>query len=232
MQERRFVESFNAALEGFIYVMKTERNMRIHYLAALFVVILSICLNFSLLEIAILMVTIILVLASEMINTALELTVDLIKSETHPIARIIKDVSAGAVLLTSINAAIVGYILFSKHVPFNVNTELTQIKRSPWHITFIALIIILSVTIIGKILFHKGTPLRGGMPSGHAAMAFSIWTIIIFLTNNAVVITLTFVMAFLIARQRVKSGIHNFWEVLVGSIIGVLFTTMIFQLFR
>lgn len=232
MQERRFVESFNAAIEGFIYVLKTQRNMRIHFLSALLIILLAIYLNFSSLEMLVLCATITIVLAAEMLNTTVELVVDMIKTEFHPIARIIKDISAGAVLIASINAVIAGYLLFSKRVPFRIEEEVAKIRQSPWHLTFISFILVLGLTIIGKILFHKGTPLRGGMPSGHAAIAFSIWTIIAFLTNNSIVIILAFVMAFLIARHRVKDSIHNVWEVLAGAVLGVLLTTIVFQLFR
>lgn len=232
MQERRFVESFNAAIEGFIYVLKTQRNMRIHFLSALLIILLAIYLNFSSLEMLVLCATITIVLAAEMLNTTVELVVDMIKTEFHPIARIIKDISAGAVLIASINAVIAGYLLFSKRVPFRIEEGVISIRQSPWHLTFISFILVLGLTIIGKILIHKGTPLRGGMPSGHAAIAFSIWTIIAFLTNNSIVIILAFVMAFLIARHRVKDSIHNVWEVLAGAALGVLLTTIVFQLFR
>ncbi len=232
MREHKFVESFNAAVEGFIYVLKNERNMRVHFLAALFLVLLGIYLNFTIIEISVLCLTIALVLAAEMINTALELTVDLVKSEVHPLARIIKDVAAGGVLITSINACIVGYMLFVKKMPFDVGQRLISVRTSPWQVTFIALILVLGLVIIGKIVFHRGTPLRGGMPSGHAAIAFSIWTIIAFLTNNLIVITLSFIMAFLIARHRVKSAIHTLPEVIAGSILGVLVTVLVFQILR
>jgi diacylglycerol kinase (ATP) len=232
MHENKFIESFNAAVEGFIYVLKTERNMRIHFLAAFFFIVLGIYLNFTYLELTALCVIIVMVLASEMINTAIELIVDMIKSEFHPIARIIKDVSAGAVLLASINAVVVGYILFARKFPFNITETMESIRRSPWHMTFIALILVFGVTIIGKMLSRKGTPLRGGMPSGHAAIAFAIWTIIVFLADNSIVVALSFLMAFLIARHRVKDSIHTIWEVVVGSIMGILLTTLIFQVFR
>ncbi len=232
MRERRFVESFNAAIEGFIYVLKTERNMRVHFLAALFFILLGIYLSFTSLELLVLCLTISLVLTAEMVNTVLELVVDMIKTEFHPLARIIKDVAAGAVLITSVNAIIVGYILFSKRLPFAMEGGALRVRQSPWHLTFLSLILVLGFTIIGKILFHKGTPLRGGMPSGHAAIAFSIWTIIAFLTNNSVVIILTFLMAFLIARHRIKDAVHTIWEVIAGAALGILLTALIFQLFQ
>ena len=232
MQERKFVESFNAAVEGFIYVLKTERNMRVHFLAAFFFILLGIYLNFTYMELLALCITITMVLASEMINTAVELIVDMIKSDFHPIARVIKDVSAGMVLLASINAVVVGYMLFFAKLPFNAIDAMEKVRRSPWHVTFIALIAVFGATIIGKALSRKGTPLRGGMPSGHSAIAFSIWTIITFLTNNSIVIVLTFLMAFLIARHRIKDSIHTIWEVVAGGIMGTLITTLIFQVFR
>jgi len=206
--------------------------MRIHFLVAFFFILLGIYLNFTYLEIIALSVTISLVLASEMVNTAIEHIVDMVKAEFHPIARIIKDIGAGAVLITSINAVVVGYILFSKKLPLDAGAAMENVRKSPWHVTFIALILVLGMSIIGKLIFHKGTPLRGGMPSGHAAIAFSIWTIIVFLTKNSIVIALSFVMAFLIARHRIKDSVHTFWEVLAGAVLGVVLTTLVFQLFR
>lgn len=232
MREHRFVESFNAAVEGCIYVLRSERNMRVHFLAALLFILLGIYLNFNVVEISILAVTISLVLAAEMLNTAVELTVDLVKSELHPLARVIKDVAAGGVLITAINACVVGYMLFSKKLPFDIRTHLMSVRTSPWQVTFIALILVFGLTIIGKLIFHKGTPLRGGMPSGHAAIAFAIWTVISFLTSNLIVLTLSFVMAFLIARHRIKDAVHTLPEVIAGSILGILVTVLVFQILR
>ena len=233
MQEKKLIESFNAAIEGFFYVIKTERNMRIHFLLAVLILLIGIYFNFTAKEIMILAITITLVLAAEMINTAVELIVDIIVNmEFHPIAKVIKDVSAGIVLLTAINAAIVGYLLFLGRSPFTIEQGIVRIGHSPWHLTFVSIIIVLALTIFGKIFLHSGTPLRGGMPSGHSAIAFSMWTIIAFLTRNAIVIILTFVMAFLIARHRIKDSIHTIWEVIAGAVLGVLTTTLIFQLLR
>ena len=230
---KKLFESFNAAIEGFFYVIKTERNMRIHFLFAILILLLGIFLNFTTNEMMILAIAITLVLVAEMINTVVEHIVDIIvRMEYHPIARIIKDVSAGAVLLTAINAVIIGYLLFAGKSPFTIEEGVMRIGRSPWHLTFISIIVVLTLTIFGKIILHSGTPLRGGMPSGHAAIAFSMWTVIAFLTHNAIVIMLTFVMAFLIARHRIKDSIHTVWEVAAGGVLGVLATTLIFQLLR
>ncbi|MCX5679147.1 MAG: diacylglycerol kinase [Candidatus Omnitrophica bacterium] len=232
MREHKFVESFNAAVEGFIYVLRSERNMRVHFLAAILFILLGIYLNFNVIEISILCVTISLVLVAEMVNTAFEILVDLVKSEFHPIARVIKDIAAGAVLITAVGASIVGYMLFARNLPFDIRQPILSVRTYPWQVTFMALILVFSAAIIGKLIFHKGTPLRGGMPSGHAAIAFSIWTIISFLTNNLIVIALSFVMAFLIARHRIKDAVHTLPEVLAGSILGILITVIVFQILR
>lgn len=233
MQESRLVESFNAAIEGFIYVMKTQRNMRVHFLLAILVILLGVYLNFSLVHMLILCVSITFVLIAEMVNTCIELLVDMVQSEFHPIARVIKDVSAGVVLLTAINAVIVGYALFTKNTNLiRIEEGILRLRQSPWHLTLISVIVVLSFTILGKIVFHKGTPLRGGMPSGHAAFAFALWTAIAFTTSDSIIIILSFIMAFLIARHRIRDSIHNLWEVIAGSILGILLTALIFQLFR
>jgi diacylglycerol kinase (ATP) len=233
MRQARLFESFNAAIEGFFYVIKTQRNMRIHFLAAILMLLVGIFLDFTPSEMIMLTISIALVLAAEMINTAVELIVDIIvQMEYHPIARIIKDVSAGAVLLAAINAVIVVYLLFAGRLPFTVEEGILRIGSSPWHLTFISIIVVLGAVIFGKILLHSGTPMRGGMPSGHAAIAFSMWTVITFLTHNAIVVILAFVMAFLIARHRIKDSIHTIWEVVAGALLGVLVTVLIFQLLR
>lgn len=224
-------KSFNAALVGFILVMRTQRNMRYHFVAALFIIILSIILNVSRIELMVLSITITLVLMMEMINTAAENIINMVKTKYHPLAKVVKDVSAAAVLTSAVNALIVGYIIFSGRVPFDIKTGIERLRNSSMDITFISLILVFALVILGKVFSRKGTPLRGGMPSGHAALAFSMWTVIVLLTKDVLISILAFFMAFLIARSRVHRRIHNFWEVLAGAMLGVLVTLFIFQIF-
>jgi len=125
---------------------------------------------------------------------------------------------------------VVGYLIFSRHMPLHVEDTILRIKQSPWNITLLVFIAVMALTIMGKVIFHKGTPFRGGMPSGHAAMAFAVWTIIAFSTADTFIIALTLVMAFLIAKSRVSLGIHTLWEVIAGCALGILTTILIFQL--
>lgn len=224
-------KSFNAAFVGFILVMRTQRNMRYHFLIALFIIILSIILNINRVELMILSLTITLVLVTEMINTAAENIINIVKTKYHPLAKVVKDISAAAVLTCAINAVIVGYLIFSTKIPFNVEKSIVKLRNSSMDITFISLIVVFGLVILGKVLFHRGTPLKGGMPSGHAALAYSMWTIIVLLTKDILISILAFFMAFLIARSRMYRKIHNFWEVMAGALLGIIATLLIFQIF-
>jgi len=229
-RKQNLVESLNRAVEGFIYAMKTQRNMRLHFLIATLVIVLGIYLGVSKLELLLLLGAITLVLTLEMVNTAAEVAIDLIEVSYHPVARTVKDLTAGAVFLTALNAICVGYIIFSWHFKIRIEEGVKAIASTPWHITFIVLIVVLFIVVLGKVLFHRGTPFRGGMPSGHAAFAYAMWTIIVFSTQNGLIIVLSFIMAFLIARNRLKDRIHNVWEIITGALLGTLVTALVFQL--
>ena len=95
MRSRSLIESFNYAVSGIIYTLKTERNMRVHFIIAILVILLSLFFDFSRSELLLLFFTITLVLMAEMINTAIERTIDLVTDEFHPLARLAKDIAAG-----------------------------------------------------------------------------------------------------------------------------------------
>jgi len=233
MQKQSLAESFNAAIEGFVYVFKSQRNMRLHFLMGLFAFLIGIILNFGYIELMILCLTIAFVLFAEMFNTAIEYTVDLVTSkEYHPLARIVKDIGAGAVLLSAMTAAIIGYILFASRAGIRIEDNIMKIRGSSWHITFIIFIIILVIVVLSKLFLNKGTPLRGGMPSGHSAIAFSIWAVISLLYPNGLVIFLVFILAFLVARSRISGQIHTLAEVFIGAMVGVLVAVLVFQILR
>ena len=185
MAPKTFLEAFNDAAEGFVYVVRTQRNMRIHFLLGVLVFLLGIVLGLSRLEILILSITITLVLLTEMINTAIEHAADLIETGYHPVIRIVKDISAGAVLVASINAVIVGYLLFARPLLLTqMDRRISLLAHAPAHLTFVSLLLVLALVVGIKVLLHRGTAGRGGMPSGHSALAFSVWTITAFLSRN------------------------------------------------
>src|SRR5213082_2807383 len=108
----KLVRSFAFAFAGLGYCFRTQRNFRIHVAIAIVVALLGIFLALSWVEWAVFAVTVVVVLAAEMVNTMVESLVDLVTTEYHPLAKVAKDVSAGVVLLTAIGAVVVGLFIF------------------------------------------------------------------------------------------------------------------------
>lgn len=111
-QRQTVKKSFVNAYAGMSYCMRTQRNLRIHLAITVLVIALAAVLRVSLPELAMLVFCIVVVIVAEMLNTALECVVDLVTSDYHPLAKLSKDVSAGAVLVASLGAAAVGAIIF------------------------------------------------------------------------------------------------------------------------
>ena len=230
--KRSIIDSFNYAVSGIILSIKTEKNMLKHYIIALIVLGLSLFFDFTRLEFLILLFAIALVLTLEMINTAIEKTVDMITKDYHPLARIAKDISAGAVLIAAANALIVGYLLFFDRLNQFSEVLLFKIRRSPIHLTFISLILVVLLTIGLKAKYYRGrgTHFQGGTVSGHSAIAFCVAAIITFLVENILVVTLAFGLAFLVAESRVEGKIHSVVEVVLGGVLGILIAILAFQI--
>lgn len=228
---KKIIDSFNYAIDGIIYTLKTQKNMRIHFIITFLILILSLFFDFSRVEILLLFFSVTLVIISEMINTAIEKTIDMYTDEFHPLAKIAKNVAAGAVLISAINSIIVGYLLFFDRInPFTKNI-IFKIKSSPIHLTFISIILVIIISISIKTLTESGTPFKGGIVSGHTALAFSISTVITFLTQNTLIATLSFFVAVLVGQSRIEGEIHTLSQVVNGGILGILITILIFQLF-
>ncbi len=167
MSERRrapsILDSFNYAFEGLVHVLRTQRNMRIHFLIA------------------------------------------------------------------------VGYLVFSGSVADRSSRFLDRLSNAPAELTLVALALTIALVIGLKALSGRGTPLRGGWPSGHAAVAFAGWMAVTLIlegsTHRFVVSSLAFIMAVLVAQTRVESGVHSALEVGAGATLGALVTLVVFQVF-
>jgi len=222
--------SVNAALEGVVHTLKSERNMRVHFLIGFFVLIGGIYIKLDAVEFMLLCFAVTFVLVAEMFNTAVEHAIDLIEEEYHPLAKIIKDIAAGAVFVSAVNASIVGYMLLAKHIRWSMDVGLLRIKQSPWHITLIALLVVIGLVLFIKVIRGEKSLLRGGMPSGHSAAAFAVWAIVSLITANSLVSILVFFLAVIIAKSRMLNGAHTFIEIIAGSILGSLVALLVFQL--
>ena len=221
-RDKRLVDSFNFAIEGLISALKDEKHMKVHILAAIIIVILAILINASKVEILIISLSVSFVIITELVNTAVEAIIDLVSPERHPLAKLAKDVAAGAVLVAAINALCVGYLLFYDKLLdiFDGANKLHVIAGRKGNISILILILVSILVIVLKTFFRKGTPLEGGMPSGHSAIAFAAFGILAFMTSDIRILVLGFFMAALVAQSRVKSGIHSIREVLAGGLLG------------
>jgi diacylglycerol kinase (ATP) len=227
----RILQSFNWAFEGVIHVLRHERNMRIHFAVATVVLVLAFSYGVTKLELMALLVAISFVLIAEMVNSAIEKTIDLAAASFDPLAKTAKDIAAGAVLIASVNAVVIGYLVFADRLSQPSSRLVERLRDAPTNLTLIALILVILIVIASKALTGRGTPLSGGLPSGHAALAFGGFTAIVFIVEEERVAAafVALLMALLVAQTRVESGIHTLSEVVLGAVIGTLVTMILFQ---
>jgi diacylglycerol kinase (ATP) len=226
-------DSFNYAFEGIIHVLRTQRNMRIHFAVATVVLVGGIATGVDRFELIALLLAISFVLITEMVNTAVEASIDVATTSFDPLAKLAKDITAGAVLIATVNAVAVGYLVFSDQFANRSSRLIDQLRDAPAQLTLIALVLTIIVVIAFKAYTGRGTPLRGGLPSGHAAIAFGGWMAVTAILGNFehwfLISSMTFIMALLVAQTRIEAGMHSFTEVAFGGILGALVALVVFQ---
>lgn len=238
MRERRrptLLQSFDFATEGVVHALRTQRNLWIHFAIGAGVLVAALGFGVSKLELMILLVAITFVLVAELVNTAIEAAVDVASTSFDPLAKLAKDIAAGAVLIAALNAVAVGYLVFSGAVADRSSRFLDRLENVPAELTLVALVLTVVLVIALKALTGRGTPLRGGLPSGHAAVAFAGWMAATLVLDGShhrfLVSSITFIMALLVAQTRVEAGVHSASEVLTGAALGALVTLLLFQAF-
>jgi len=229
------LDSFNNATEGVIHALRTQRNLWIHFTIAAGVLVAAVAFGVSKIELMVLLVAITFVLVAELVNTAIEAAVDVASTSFDPMAKLAKDIAAGAVLIATLNAVAVGYLVFSGEAADRSSEFLDRLSDARAELTLVALALTVILVIAVKAWTGRGTPLRGGLPSGHAAVAFAGWmaaTLVLDDTSHRFLISsLTFIMALLVAQTRVETGVHSATEVASGAALGALTTLFLFQAF-
>jgi diacylglycerol kinase (ATP) len=227
-----FIGSLNCAIEGVLWAAKTQRHMLVHLLAAVAVLLTALMLHLTLIEFALLALAIILVLFAELMNTALEVVVDLVSPEFHPLAQRAKDVAAGAVLVASVGAVIMGYLALARFLyPPSADVG-AGFLRTTGNLAMVAVVLVVLLVVLLKARVGRGTPLHGGMPSGHAGMACSVATSVAFAAPALPVLLLAWLLALLVAQSRVLLGVHSYAEVIAGCLLGTGVTLAVHLLFR
>lgn len=231
MRSRSLIWSFNYAIEGVVYALRTQRNMRLHVIAALLVLIGSLVLDVGRMALVAIIFAISLVFIAELINTAVEATVDLAIDTYDPVAKIAKDVSAGAVLIAATNAVVIAFLVLFDPVRIVAQSGLDWVHIAPTGLTAVALGLVLLGVIVLKAANREGTFLHGGWPSGHTALAFGAATAVGFVTGSAGAMVLAFFIAGLVAQSRIETEVHTISQTVLGGLLGVLIVTATFQVF-
>ncbi len=224
------IHSFRHALNGLLLSFKTQRHLRIHFIAAVLVLVAGFVWQLSRAELLVLVFAISLVILSELFNTALETVVDLVTPDYHPLAKVAKDVAAGAVLVAAVNAALVGAVLFLDVDRLRLRLRLPDAASGAVETFAVGFVMLLLLLVIWKVRGGKGTFLHGGVVSGHAAIAFFLCTIILLLTQHPLVAFTAILLALLVAQSRVDAGIHSVREVLLGALLGVLVPVVLYRM--
>jgi diacylglycerol kinase (ATP) len=219
--DNRLLSSFQHAFDGIVYACRTQPNMRVHLVLGSVVLFASLYLRLQRSYVAIVIVLVALILALELVNTAIESVVDLMTVAHHPLAKIAKDTAAGAVLIGSIAATVIGYLVFYEGITAAGSRVYVALAQVPAHFVFVTLAIVAIATIFGKAYGRRGSLLQGGLVSGHASLAFAAATLIALLAHQQPILAiLAFFLAFLVSQSRVEGGIHSLSEVVLGGILG------------
>lgn len=206
--------------------------MRNHFVSALVALLAALFLRVTPTEFALLSLSILFVLFAELINTAVEAVVDLVSPDYHPLAKIAKDTAAGAVLVAAMGAAIIGYMILARYV-FPLYGKVLAMFGSPADLgTVVSILVVIIVVIMIKSLSSKGTALEGGLPSGHAAVAFSIATAVSLNTCDPLISLLCITLAVMVSHSRLLMRIHTLREITIGSFVGAGITVIVLLLFK
>jgi diacylglycerol kinase (ATP) len=231
VRSRSLLWSFNYAIEGIVYALRTQRNMRLHVVAAFTALVACLVLHVGGFGLVAIVFAICLVLVTELVNTAIEAAVDLATESLDPLAKIAKDVAAGAVFIASINAVVVAFLVMFEPLRKAVQGGMAWVEVAPAGLTIIALGLVGIAVIALKAASREGTFLHGGWPSGHTALAVGAAAALGYITQSAPAFVLALFIAALVGQSRVESETHTIVQVILGALLGLLFVTAVFQLF-
>ncbi len=222
---RRYVRSFQHALEGVLDAYRSQRHMRVHFVFMALNALLAVIYKLDAVEVAVVTICVTLVVFAEMINTVLEAALNMITETYHPITRFAKDVAAGAVLVTAFNAVVVAICIY-------FNPGRIQRLRDVWvtgqyvddsamlRAFAMSLTLLFSIVMALKVGRPQGSVLMGGPVSGHTAFAFCLATSLYFLVANTAYVWLAVcsagTIALIVAQLRVADPNHRVRTVFYG----------------
>ena len=222
LKNHNFIDAWKNAFNGIIYATTTQGNIQKQLIIAVIVVIVSLFFNLNRAEFLCFLFTIVLIIFAEMVNTAIETVVDLYVDVYHPKAKIAKDVAAGGVVITTINAIIVAYFLFFDKIADIGLAFLKNVTSNPVHLSFAIMVV-----AYAKSNKHKGLNSKF-VPSGHAAIGFAANTLIWLLTDNIVILMLSLVTAILLAESRIAAKEHKLSEIIFSGCFATVLVLVLY----
>jgi diacylglycerol kinase (ATP) len=223
--------SINNAIEGIIHAARTQSHIRLHLFATCILLLICFTLGIKTNEFMLLTILAAIVVVSEMLNSAIEVTVDIASPHHSELARIAKDIAAGAVLIAACVALIVGIFIFYPYVQTFYKEGIVIASHGFLELFLGSMIIVLIAVIMIKAYVGNGHPLRGGMPSGHASLAFTLWVNLVYIFQNPIVTGVSLAGAVILSVSRVTRKIHSPYEIFVGISLGTLITWMLYTVF-
>lgn len=235
MYNKNFIQACSNAVNGIVYCATTQTNVKKELILGTIVMILSLFYDLTTAEFLCLTFAVFFVIFAELVNTAIETVVDLYVDVYHPKAKIAKDVAAGAVLLSAINAIIVGYFLFIKATDFTEinNSIFLHLLSSKTHLAFVGIILtvvaIIAVKSSAQMKKMQGKEMPKFVPSGQSAVAFAILTAIWLNTKDMLTFGLALILSILVAGNRMNDK-RSLGEVIFGASMGILIVLMVYGL--
>jgi diacylglycerol kinase len=224
---RKWRRSFRYAYEGIKYALDTQRNMKFHFCVAFLVLLAALFIQLPKTDILFILLAVTLMIVTELINTAVEKTVDLAMPQLHPLAKIAKDVAAASVLVSAGFAVIVGMIVF--YEPIDQLLRKSRIQDTPVSagtIWVLIALVVLTVIVIETRFSDKGKLVR---PSLLTAVAFAIATVITVFVSQTIVALLSYTLAALIFIMLYDKKTRPFPALFLGALIGATVTILAFS---
>ncbi len=233
LRRKGTIDSFRYASEGILHCFRTQKHMRFHFAALVLALFLGLVEALDTRDMLVLLFCISLVIATEMVNTAVEALVDMVTPSYHPAAKLAKDVAAGAVLVASINAAVAGILILGGGMRIQaMRQHATRYVPDVTLVLVVGILIVALLVVTSKLMTGRSNAglLRGGVVSGHSALGFFLAVTIIFAAGNWFISLLALLMALLIAQSRVEAGVHTLREVALGALVAIVVSSAVYWL--
>lgn len=229
MKNKNVWQSFAHAFEGLSHVLWTQKHVRTQLLIVIMVLILSYTMRIEMIKVLFVLSAVAFVLIAELFNTAVEVVVNMITEEYHPLAKIAKDVSAAGVLVASFYALLVGggVFLSGPRILGFINSVHHIQPPNPIVVLLLCFGVLSLIVMLGKSRKQHGSILQGGAVSAHTAIAVMLAFIIWFVSHNTLTTILAAFLAILVAQSRVEGKIHTLAEVLWGATVAILLMVLI-----